>query len=238
MRGQRSNGEPTMSFVESLAQQCHTYIMMHLEEFPVRGHLSLLPLSTRKELLYHLQLPIADVCLRLENTEFTEGIDMAAFWNFVWHHDSVGVVESVHDEDVKHYVQDKWDDLEYARETVYRIVDSCAMRYITDIEHRSVFPAVHPNCEEHKGFSWGMLVVMFLYTLRTSCVHGSCQPPFPSRYKHNSNKSEKDLTMYEVVNCFSHNKGEFPRLFPELELLHNISIWITYTSFEMLFTWD
>ena len=61
--------QPTMmAVVESLAQQCHTYIMMHLEELPVRGHLSLLPLSTRKELLYHL--PIADVC-RLENTEFT-----------------------------------------------------------------------------------------------------------------------------------------------------------------------
>ena len=208
-----------MPVVESLAQQCHTYIMMHLEEFPVRGHLSLLPLSTRRELLYHL--PIADVCLQLENTEFTAGIDMAAFWNSVWDHDSMYVAESAYDkEDVKRYVQDNWDDLEYARETVYGTVASCAMGHMTDVEGRPVFPAVHPNCEEHKDFSWGMPVVMFLYTLRTSCVHDPCQPPFPPRYKHNSNKSEKDLTMYEVVNCFSRSKGEFPRLFPELELLH------------------
>ena len=205
-----------MPFVESLAQQCHTYIMMHLEEFPVRGHLSLLPLSTRKELLYHL--PIADVCLRLENTEFTEGIDMAAFWNSVWDPDSVD------EKDVKHYVQDKWDDLEYAREAIYGIVASCAMGHMTDIELRAVFPAVHLNCEEHKDLSWGMPVVMFLYTLRTSCVHDPCQPPFPPRYKHNSDKIEKDLTMYEVVNCFSRSKGEFPRLFPEFVLLHNINL--------------
>ena len=211
--------QPTMAVVESLAQQCHTYIMMHLEEFPVRGHLSLLPLSTRKELLYHL--PIADVCPRLENTEFTAGIDMAAFWNSVWEHKSVYIAESAYEkEDVKRYVQDKWDDMEYARETVYGIVASCVMGHITDIKFRPVFPAVHPNCAEHEDFSWGMPVVMFLYTLRTSCVHGSCQPPFPPRYKHYSNKSEKDLTIYEVVKCFSHSKGEFPRIFPELELLH------------------
>ena len=47
--------------------------------------------------------------------EFTEGIDMAAFWSSVWDHDSVGIAESVRDkEDVRHYLQDKWDDLEYA----------------------------------------------------------------------------------------------------------------------------
>ena len=47
--------------------------------------------------------------------EFTEGIDMAAFSNSVWDHDSVGIAESVRDkEDVRHYLQDKWDDLEYA----------------------------------------------------------------------------------------------------------------------------
>ena len=210
-----------MSVVESLAQQCHTYIMMHLEEFPVRDHLSLLPLSTRKELLYHL--PIADVCLRLENTAFTAGIDMAAFWNSIYDPDSVGIVEASHDkEDIEHYVQGKWDDLEYAREAVYGIVATCAMGHmVLDIEFRGTFHATHThNCEKHKHFQWGMPVVVFLYAPRTSCVHGTCQPPFPSRYKH---KSEKDLTMYEVVNCFSHSKGEFPRIFPEVSL-YNINL--------------
>ena len=204
-----------MPVVESLAQQCHTHIMMRLEEFPVRGHLSLLPLSTRKELLYHL--PIADVCLRLENTEFTAGIDMAAFWKSIYDPDSVGIAESSHDkEDIKHYVQDKWDDLEYAREAVYGIVATCAMGHMVDLEFQGTFHATHThNCEKHKHFQWGMPVVTFLYAPRTSCVHGTCQPPFPLRYKH---KSEKDLSMYEVVNCFSHSKGEFPRIFPEVQL--------------------
>ena len=214
-----------MPFVESLAQQWHTYIMMHLEEFPVRGHLSLLPLSTRKELLYHL--PIADVCLRLdsENTEFTAGIDMAAFWNSTWDHESVGLEElSLDKEDIKHYVQGKWDDLEYAREAVYGIVATCAMGHMTDIEFRGTFHAtLTHNCEKHKYFSWGMPVVTFLYAPRTSCVHGSCQPPFPSRYKQKINKSEKDLSMYEVVNCFSHSKGKFPRIFPEVPL-YNVNL--------------
>ena len=60
---------------ESLVHQCQLWIAMHLEQLPV-SHLSLLPLSTRNELL--LKLPIADVC-RLEGTQFTVGIDMAAF---------------------------------------------------------------------------------------------------------------------------------------------------------------
>ena len=207
-----------MPVVESLAQQCYTYIMMHLEEFPVRGHLSLLPLSTRKELLYHL--PIADVCLRLENTEFTTGIDVAAFWNSVYDPDSVGVPESSHDkEDIKHYVQDKWDDLEYARETVYGILAAHAMGYISDILGRGIFHATHAHtCEEHKHLHWGMSVFTFLYALRTSCVLVPCDPLFPSRYKHNSDKNEEDLTMYEVVNCFSCGKGEFPRIFPEFSV--------------------
>ena len=147
---------------------------------------------------------------------------MAAFWNSTWEHEMVGLEELSHDkEDIKHYVQDKWDDLEYARETVYGIVASCVMGHIIDVEFRPVFPAVLTyNCEEHKHFQWGMPVVTFLYAPRTSCVHVTCQPPFPSRYKH---KCEKDLTMYEVVNCFSHSKGEFPRIFPEIPL-YNVNL--------------
>ena len=207
-----------MAVVESLAQQCQTYIMMHLEEFPVCGHLSLLPLSTRKELLYHL--PIADVCLLLENTEFTTGIDMAAFWNSTWNPARVGIAESVQDkEDVKRYVQDKWNDLEYARETVYGILATTAMGYISDILDRGIFHATHAHtCEEHKHLHWGMSVFTFLYALRTSCVLVPCDPLFPSRYKHNSDKNEEDLTMYEVVNCFSRSKDEFPRIFPEFSV--------------------
>ena len=63
--------------VESLALLCENYIAKHLEEFPI-SYLSLLPLSIRKDLLW--RLPIADVCLRLENSDFVKGLDMAAYW--------------------------------------------------------------------------------------------------------------------------------------------------------------
>ena len=144
---------------------------------------------------------------------------MAAFWNSTWDHETVGLEELSHDkEDIKHYVQDKWDDLEYARETVYGIIAACAMGHMTDIESRGTFHIMLTHkCEKHKHSGWGMPVVTFLYAPRTSCMRGTCsyQPPFPSHYKH---KIKKDLTMYEVVNCFIHSKGEFPRIFPEVPL--------------------
>ena len=96
---------------ESLTQQCHNYVMLHLEDFPI-DYLSLLPLSTRKRLID--DLPIADVCLRLEGTPVTQGLDMAGFWVSTWKHDSIGTKEDLQDEDLK-YVRDKY---EYARETV------------------------------------------------------------------------------------------------------------------------
>lgn len=41
--------------VRSLVQQCQSYILMHMEEFPV-SLLSLLPLSVRKELLWRMPM--------------------------------------------------------------------------------------------------------------------------------------------------------------------------------------
>ena len=100
-------------FAVSLVQQCHTYIVMHLEEFPVT-RLSLLPLSTRKELLY--QLPIADVCQRLENTEFTAGLDMEEFWKSTWTDEYFGMA-LYGDNDMKKY-EESWDSTEFARAMV------------------------------------------------------------------------------------------------------------------------
>ena len=51
-----------------------------------------------------------------------------------------------------------------------------------------------------------------------------CTLLFPPHYSDNSNKEDKDLTMYEVVNCFSHDKGEFPRIFPEIEIMTGIRL--------------
>ena len=106
---------------EPLVHQCQYYILMHLEEFPV-NYLSLLPLSTRKELLWHL--PVADACL-LENTKFTEGLDMAAYWKFPLDEQAFGLAGCWSDRGLKHYVQE-WDDTEYEREMLYRLVSTYA----------------------------------------------------------------------------------------------------------------
>ena len=154
---------------------------------------------------------------------------MAAFWNSMWDHDSVGVVESPQDrDDVKCYVQDKWDDTEYARETIYGIVATCAMGRMLDMKYRGIFQSTHGlGCEIESSEQFGLEipVISFLYAVRKSCVHCLCNPVhiFPSRYLHKSNKSEEDLTMYEVMNCFSRTKGEFPRIFPEF-LLNDVNL--------------
>ena len=65
---------------------------------------------------------------------------MAAFWNSVWDHDSVGIAESMRDKDnVRHYLQDKWDDLEYAWEAIYGMVATYAMGHMTDIYRTSIY---------------------------------------------------------------------------------------------------
>ncbi len=212
-------------FVESLVQQCQHYIMMHLEEFPV-SHLSLLPLSTRKDLLY--QLPIADICLRLENTDFTTGLDMAAFWESTYIDERAGMVADG-DNDMKSYVE-RWDSIEYARATVYGLVATCAMGHLRggdysfNSPHYRKYPAGHVFSGMPES---GMSVVSFLYAVRKPSdndVHHGCELKFPLRYCHKSDKNDKDLTIYEVVNCFSHGKGEFPRIFPEIEIMNDIHL--------------
>ena len=89
------------------------------------------------------------------------------------------------------------DKYEYARETVYGIVATYAMDRC-------------PHLMEDV-FRWDMTVMPFLHAVATY----SCKPVFPGCYMHKRNKCTKDLTMYEVMNCFSPSKGEFPRIFPE-----------------------
>ena len=114
---------------------------------------------------------------------------MAAFWNSIYDPDSVGVTESSHDkEDIKHCVQDKWDDLEYARETVYGIVATCAMGHMVDIEFQGTFHARYThNCEKHKDSSLGMSVS---YTLPENLV---CMDPASLHFHHATNTRAKRI---------------------------------------------
>ena len=65
-----------MDPVESLQEICLTHILWTLKEYPV-DVLALLPKAIREEILYNL--PIVDIC-RLEDTQFTSGIDMDSIW--------------------------------------------------------------------------------------------------------------------------------------------------------------
>ena len=52
------------------------------------------------------------------------------------------------------------------------------MGYMEDIESRGIFDAtLTHNCKKHKRYIWGMPVITFLYAPRTSCAHGTYQPP-------------------------------------------------------------
>ncbi len=205
-----------LNLVESLVQQCYHYVAMHLEEFPI-DHLSLLPLSKRRDLLW--RLPVADVCLRLENTGFTEGVDMEAFWKYSWKYEQVEVAGSSHDNDIKGYFQ-TWNKAEYARAILYGLATTMAIGRLRDGEfsfHSPHYGRDITGYHENRGMS----IFPFLYAVRKPhsvqiYVHyRSCYLIFPPRYLHKSDKDDNDLTENEVMNCFSSN-GEFPRIFPEI----------------------
>ena len=206
--------------VESLVQQCQHYIAMHLEEFPV-NHLSLLPLSTRRELLY--QLPIADICLRLENTEFTAGLDMTAFWKSTWEDSDAGMAP-YGDNDMESY-KERWDSTDYVRAMVYGLVATCAMGHLRTGEYWFNSP-LYRNRPDGIPES-GMMAFPLLYAVRKPSdvdAHCGCELKFPLRYSHKSDKEDKHLTVYEVVNNFSHERSEFPKIFPEIEIMNDICL--------------
>ncbi len=184
--------------------------------FPA-SHLSLLPLSTRKDLLY--QLPVADICLQLENTDFITGLDMAAFWKSTWEDEGIGVAE---DSDVEGYFQ-VWDSAEYTRSMLYGLVATMAIGDLRGGEYWFHSPHYrYRKCPDGLPDS-GIPVFSLLYAIRKpnhDIIHSGCELMFPPRYSHKSNKRDKDLTVSEVVNCFSHSKEELPRIFPEIEILN------------------
>ena len=83
-------------------------------------------------------------------------------------------------------MQDKWDDLEYAREAVYGIVATCAMGHMVDIVEFRV-PSMQrmlttvKNIAKH--FQWSMPVI-------TSCMlqeHLVCMAPASLHFHHATN---------------------------------------------------
>ena len=198
-----------MPIVDSLFRQCQSYILLHLEEFPA-SQLSLLPLSIREDLLW--QLPVADVC-RLEDTsKFTAGLDMDKFWKFSWFEMFCATTSPDSDIFNERFVQE-WP--EYSRTILYGLVAAITMKSPdpddTDIaQFRS--PRARKNLE----------VIPFMYGIRK--IDADSSYVFPSRYSQESEKSEKDLTLLDVVRCFGRRDGDLPRIFPELEIFFGIKL--------------
>ena len=195
--------------VQSLIQQCQTYILMHLEDFPI-GHLSLLPLSTRKTLLW--QLPLADVC-QLEDTKFTEGLDMEAYWKFLWGEQYTGIVDPK-DSDIEQYIQQKWGChnsavtqlVEYSKAIVYGQLVS---RAIGCLEYDFEFRVPHNGvCDTFYDFLFAIRKIEEVLEGKAT----SCHLEFPPRYLHKLDTPEEDL-VEEVVTCF---KGELPTVLAEI----------------------
>ena len=204
--------------VESLIQQCQHYIAMYVDEIPV-SHLSLLPLSARRDILW--RLPLADVC-QLEDTDFAEGLDMAAYWkspqeiacNYWWPND-----------DIRKYIQTEWDDLEYARAALFGQLTSCAVGIVDDEEFQ-FFLSYQREDYEYMSQQY-ISAISLLYAVRKpnhnlDVAQGDkYRLVFPSRYSHKSGKLEKDLTVPEVMKCFS-KEGELPKVFPKIEIYSDV----------------
>ena len=201
--------------VEPLTELCENYILEHFEEFTV-SHLSLLPLSKRRDLLW--RLPTADVCLRLENTDFVQGLDLAAYWKSP--RVDLCSLELPKDSDIERYVSERWpNEVEHAKAWLYGQV--------------ATFQVCPPDgCEFCKVLSGDEYVcfhtLSFLYGIPTP---HSEELTFPPRYQqeekllesypwHMTEQIEQDI-VDAIVRCFS---GERPKIFPNIQLLTDADI--------------
>lgn len=165
---------------------------MYLEEFP-ESHLSLLPLSERKLLLQ--RLPIADVCL-LEDTGFTKGIDMKAFWKLPME------LAEVEDSDI---LVKEWGETKFAKAALYGEVASVIIGCLP-----KGFWYPFPSGKE---FMHTEDIIEFLYAVRRipSMAHEikGAKLVIPSRYQDKANLFLKEDLIDVAVSCF---RGELPKI--------------------------
>ena len=195
--------------VESLVHQCYHYIAMNLEKFPV-SYLSLLPLKSRKELLW--RLPIADLC-QLEDTEYMKGFqDMAAYWKLPCE-EFQGIAAG--DIDIIQYVEE-WDEAEYAKAILYGQVATTIIGCIYD-EFVFSLP-FHDELDPHDNG----VVISFLYAVRKPLVRDASgyKLMFPSRYHTKRNITLKKDIINAVISCF---KRELPKVLAEIYLYEDVN---------------
>ncbi len=141
---------------------------------------------------------------------------MEEFWKSTWKDAYVDVARSLRDSDIKGYFQ-AWERTEYARAVLYG-----DMGQLGDGD----FLFYSPPTGYHEDR--GMPVFPFLYAIRKPnkhCIFINCDLVFPFRSTLTSimHKRDSDLTVYEVVHCFS-SSGEFPRIFPVIQTTEEMNL--------------
>ena len=202
--------------VERLAGLCENYIVEHFEEFPVSS-LSLLPLSRRKDLLW--RLPIADVCLRLENTDFVKGLDMAAYWKFPCAN-YTPYLAFPKDKDIERYITERWpSEDEYAKAWLYGQVATGEIGWLPD-DYEFALP--------QNGCTGDDDPISFLYGVRNHHGDEWDRLTYPHRYQQmeklsllgTSKEQEQDI-VDAIVHSF---RGEHPKMLPEVQLLKDSEV--------------
>lgn len=125
-----------------------------------------------------------------------------------------GVTKEWPDFDILQYVKE-WDDTEYARAMLYGILTTCAIGNLND----DLFEFFVPLYGESGKY---ISAISFLCAVRKP--HHDLQDPclkFPPRYSHKSGKDEDDLSLPEVMECFS-REGELPKIFTEIEVYDDV----------------
>ena len=186
--------------VESLTQQCLTYILMHFEKFPME-YLSSLPLHYRWAILY--RLPIADVC-QLENTEFVRNLDLFDYWRSIFSKEDGCIHPDYSHEYTREYFDEQWSD----RASVEK-----SIAYGKVVANGSL---IHAALQANNSF-WMNSIASILYGIRKedgSQHNGDCfvetvvksSHKFPPR-----NLKYKGKNLVEsAVHCF---KGNLPTFF-------------------------
>ena len=186
---------------------------MHLDKLSV-SHLSLLPLYVRRELLW--QLPLADVC-QLEDTKFTDGLDMAAYWKYPLDEQGIGIDWwGLPCNKICYYHE--WGAAEYERAVLYGLLTAYAFGSDyrpCDVDFRS------PLVEDGE-----LDALAFIYAARkpTQYHGGDYDIVFPFRYVPVAITPRRELDVDEVVRCFDRNRDELPKVFMEITLFHNVNL--------------
>ena len=191
------------NIVESLVEQCQFFILMHLEEFPV-SHLSLLPLSTRKTLLW--QLPIADVC-QLQDTKFTKGMESEVI-DYLLSHCDIYVGTADEDLDVEKYIEKRWRNksMAYAKEILYGQLATSLLGCLSKFYSFNL-PDGRSGCLRLDDDT-----VTFLCCIKKGYDRSTTSFTIPPRYV----RQEGDqLTVEQLVRYF---KGGRPKLLGEIHM--------------------